>query len=88
VDYVFRYLAYKFLPLEVASKYGINYIEQIEQSLTQQPIKIIQKVATKDMKFAAQTQEDAPPCHQCGAVMVRSGSCYKCLECGETSGCS
>jgi ribonucleoside-diphosphate reductase alpha chain len=88
VDYVFRYLAYKFLPLEVASKYGINYIEQIEQSLTQQPIKIIQKAAVKDMKFAAQTQEDAPPCHQCGSVMVRSGSCYKCLECGETSGCS
>jgi ribonucleoside-diphosphate reductase alpha chain len=34
------------------------------------------------------TQEDAPPCHSCGAIMVRNGSCYKCLNCGETSGCS
>ena len=35
-----------------------------------------------------QNQEDAPPCNMCGAIMVRSGSCYKCVNCGETSGCS
>jgi len=33
-------------------------------------------------------QEDAPPCHECGAIMVRGGACYKCLNCGATSGCS
>jgi ribonucleoside-diphosphate reductase alpha chain len=32
--------------------------------------------------------EDAAMCSACGAVMVRNGSCYKCLDCGETSGCS
>ncbi|MFH0820309.1 MAG: adenosylcobalamin-dependent ribonucleoside-diphosphate reductase [Candidatus Peregrinibacteria bacterium] len=32
--------------------------------------------------------EDAPMCHNCGSVMLRNGSCYKCLDCGETSGCS
>ncbi len=31
---------------------------------------------------------DAPICSTCGAIMVRNGSCYKCLECGSTSGCS
>jgi ribonucleoside-diphosphate reductase alpha chain len=31
---------------------------------------------------------DAPSCHTCGAIMVRNGSCYKCVECGSTSGCS
>ncbi len=31
---------------------------------------------------------DAPTCHTCGAIMVRNGSCYKCVECGSTSGCS
>jgi hypothetical protein len=35
-----------------------------------------------------QAQADAPPCHQCGSIMIRSGSCYKCRNCGETSGCS
>ena len=32
--------------------------------------------------------EDAAMCSACGSVMVRNGSCYKCLDCGETSGCS
>jgi ribonucleoside-diphosphate reductase alpha chain len=33
-------------------------------------------------------QEDAPSCYYCGAIMLRNGSCYKCLNCGSTSGCS
>jgi len=31
---------------------------------------------------------DAPACQYCGSLMVRNGSCYRCLECGSTSGCS
>ncbi|HUQ49589.1 MAG TPA: vitamin B12-dependent ribonucleotide reductase [Terriglobales bacterium] len=31
---------------------------------------------------------DAPSCHVCGAIMTRNGSCYRCGECGSTSGCS
>ena len=31
---------------------------------------------------------DAPSCNVCGAIMVRNGSCYRCLSCGSTSGCS
>jgi ribonucleoside-diphosphate reductase alpha chain len=31
---------------------------------------------------------DAPLCSACGALMVRNGSCYKCVNCGGTSGCS
>jgi ribonucleoside-diphosphate reductase alpha chain len=31
---------------------------------------------------------DAPSCHVCGAIMTRNGSCYRCNECGSTSGCS
>ena len=33
-------------------------------------------------------QSDAPSCADCGAIMIRNGSCYKCLNCGATSGCS
>ena len=40
-------------------------------------------------QFAAmQNQEDAPPCTTCGSIMVRSGACYKCGNCGTTSGCA
>ena len=43
----------------------------------------------KGSSFAAiQNQEDAPPCSTCGSIMIRSGSCYKCANCGTTSGCA
>jgi ribonucleoside-diphosphate reductase alpha chain len=32
--------------------------------------------------------EGAPPCSDCGAIMVRNGACYRCLNYGSTSGCS
>ena len=40
------------------------------------------------VKIAFAAQADAPSCADCGAIMVRNGSCYKCLNCGSTSGCS
>jgi ribonucleoside-diphosphate reductase alpha chain len=33
-------------------------------------------------------QQDAPTCPSCGHVAVRNGACYKCLNCGESLGCS
>jgi ribonucleoside-diphosphate reductase alpha chain len=38
--------------------------------------------------FAFRPDEDAPPCPDCGSIMVRNGACYKCMNCGATSGCS
>ena len=37
---------------------------------------------------AFQNDLDAPVCHACGHIMVRNGSCHRCFNCGETSGCS
>ena len=43
----------------------------------------------KKSQFSSmQNQEDAPPCTTCGSIMVRSGACYKCPNCGTTSGCA
>jgi ribonucleoside-diphosphate reductase alpha chain len=39
-------------------------------------------------KVTFSAQADAPSCADCGSIMVRNGSCYKCLNCGSTSGCS
>jgi ribonucleoside-diphosphate reductase alpha chain len=36
----------------------------------------------------AHFQKDAPTCPNCGHVAVRNGACYKCLNCGESLGCS
>ncbi len=42
-------------------------------------------VKTEESTFA--NQEDAPPCANCGSITVRSGACYSCPNCGNTSGC-
>jgi ribonucleoside-diphosphate reductase alpha chain len=41
-----------------------------------------------EMRQAFLNQQDAPPCPDCGCIMVRNGTCYKCMNCGTTSGCS
>ena len=35
-----------------------------------------------------QMQTDAPACDICGTITVRNGTCYKCLNCGNSMGCS
>jgi ribonucleoside-diphosphate reductase alpha chain len=42
----------------------------------------------RPQKAAFLYQQDAPSCSDCGSIMVRNGACYKCLNCGSTSGCS
>jgi ribonucleoside-diphosphate reductase alpha chain len=39
-------------------------------------------------KQMQQNQSDAPACNVCGAIMMRSGACYKCNNCGNQGGCS
>ena len=46
------------------------------------------RTPAKSTFAAIQNQEDAPPCSTCGSIMVRSGACYKCSNCGTTSGCA
>ena len=39
-------------------------------------------------RISFEVSADSPSCSDCGSIMVRNGSCYKCLNCGSTSGCS
>ena len=94
MDYIFRYLASKFLPPQEASALGVQIDEPpltslkvfappqlpSQQSLPAAPSK---KGALVDIE-----DRDAPVCFECGSLMVRNGACYKCLNCGSTSGCS
>ncbi len=100
VDYIFRWLAVKFLSHEAQYAVGINTAEPPttpeQLTLDVQAMALTKKdsvapavPAAKKSNFAAiQNQEDAPPCSTCGSIMVRSGACYKCANCGTTSGCA
>jgi len=92
VDYIFRWLATKFLSPRAQFNAGVNSdnpdalkADELEPPVNELSVESEKNSAT----FAAiQNQEDAPPCSMCGAIMVRSGSCYKCNNCGTTSGCA
>jgi ribonucleoside-diphosphate reductase alpha chain len=45
-------------------------------------------LVAKALTASIQNQKDAPPCPKCGHISVRNGACYKCLNCGESLGCS
>ena len=96
-DYIFRWLGKKFIKEENSTANASNEVSdvKISEETAKKPSAILNAAATKaasvlekNEKFVFETQSDAPPCHECGSIMIRSGSCYKCLECGSTSGCS
>jgi ribonucleoside-diphosphate reductase alpha chain len=94
VDYIFRWLATKFLSPEAQFHAGVNGRELDESGHSQLPATsqasaAAPKAAAAPTSYSTiQNQEDAPPCSTCGAIMIRSGACYKCSNCGNTSGCA
>ena len=46
------------------------------------------KAETATQEYMKSMQSDAPACNTCGHITVRSGTCYKCLNCGNSMGCS
>jgi ribonucleoside-diphosphate reductase alpha chain len=116
MDYIFRWLAGKFLGAEAKSAVGLQ--ERAEagaapvaageaearpepaaapevaglsrQAPAGEAVRIAGGSGSPGSAVPAgfQLQDDAPPCYYCGAIMLRNGACYKCLNCGSTSGCS
>jgi ribonucleoside-diphosphate reductase alpha chain len=101
MDYIFRWLALKFLPRE--EQFGINTDEFTDDSdkILDEPDNTTIKTDSNDsslqpQKKAAESDEnksfvlsvDAPTCHNCGHLMVSNGNCHMCTVCGSTSGCS
>ena len=114
MDYIFRWLALKFLPkdaqpLESASIAPPNGVEvadaaQLASKFTQAATdpsperarasaRAVSPVSREPVPTGPQLagvahSDDAPSCPDCGAIMVRNGACYRCMNCGSTSGCS
>jgi ribonucleoside-diphosphate reductase alpha chain len=92
VDYIFRWMASKFLSTEAQFYAGVNGRELDEGRAANDGAAAAATQAAKpsaaNPHSTIQNQEDAPPCSTCGAIMIRSGACYKCVNCGNTSGCA
>jgi ribonucleoside-diphosphate reductase alpha chain len=88
VDYIFRWLASKFLSREDQAQIGVHVtLESSSTTPDTAASKSSQSSSLTDIK-SMYALDDAPTCASCGSIMVRNGSCYKCMNCGDTSGCS
>jgi ribonucleoside-diphosphate reductase alpha chain len=76
MDYIFRWLGSKFLGPEYA-------LGEAGETTKLKPTE-----ENPQQELFAPTVADAPACSECGGMMTRNGSCYKCENCGSTSGCS
>jgi ribonucleoside-diphosphate reductase alpha chain len=77
MDYIFRWIGAKFLGPEYANT-------EAGETTTLRPTEASPQ---QELPFAPSVA-DAPLCAECGSIMTRNGSCYKCGNCGGTSGCS
>ena len=60
-----------------------EYLAHVEEGLGTKNL-----VADPLSQQGSNMQADAPACDVCGSITVRSGTCYKCLNCGNSMGCS
>ncbi|MEK7665702.1 MAG: vitamin B12-dependent ribonucleotide reductase [Patescibacteria group bacterium] len=110
VDYIFRWMALKFLSQDEQRTVGVNFepTEQImvtkedtsqlpsQANIFAEPLltpdssdsRLLRSSDSLTLTSTFDNQADAPACDTCGSIMVRNASCYKCLNCGGTSGCS
>jgi ribonucleoside-diphosphate reductase alpha chain len=94
VDYIFRWMASHFLGVEDQDEAGVVRrdvpVDASAPAAGNEVVNGLKVIATAagTVQKIAFINTDAPACPDCGAITVRSGSCYKCLNCGATTGCS
>ncbi len=96
VDYVFRWLGYRFLSPEDREQLGLvrtseladaaPQLELLSKTIALVPSTSVARPGTAPRRM--NSTPDAPPCPRCGWLTVRNGTCHKCENCGETTGCS
>lgn len=82
LDYIFRLLAFEYL--------GQTELVHVKPEQLDLPMEKTARPQMNDPLSAqlAAVMADAPLCNECGHVTVRNGTCYRCLNCGNSMGCS
>jgi ribonucleoside-diphosphate reductase alpha chain len=102
MDYIFRWLQLRFLTgqqqmlfenLRPKLSVGSGHLPENGEVETPQPRTENREMRTGSVHAADALSSivdlgDAPTCSFCGSIMTRNGSCYRCMSCGSTSGCS
>jgi ribonucleoside-diphosphate reductase alpha chain len=105
IDYIYRWLASRFLDAEDQEAVGIVRRDLAPSAPTSTAITPSPEApasssgpravvdtgngqAAPAQRLTFVVNADAPACSECGSITVRSGACYKCMNCGATTGCS
>jgi ribonucleoside-diphosphate reductase alpha chain len=88
LDYIARWLGGKFLSSEyLKPRAASSDQDMIRPAISSSVVNAANRKLIQSSNSGG-TTGDAPSCPTCGMLMVRNGSCYKCVNCGSTSGCS
>jgi len=91
VDYIFRWMASEFLSEDEKEEFGVLSpavkAKMMAAEYGQDVAAASPGQSNGHNRRPPGTQTDAPPCSNCGWIMTRAGACYRCDNCGTTSGC-
>ncbi len=87
LDYLARWLGGKFLSSDCLKPSAASSEDMIHPAISSPAVNAGNHKPIQSSSGGG-TAGDAPSCSTCGMLMVPNGSCYKCVNCGSTSGCS
>ena len=92
LDYIARWLGGRFISADYLKLNGASHAEAAPLPTMALPASAMtlapMKSANTTSNSPSNAHEGAPTCSECGMLMVPNGACYKCENCGSTSGCS
>ena len=71
-----------------ANAQEIQFVTKIEEVEISESAETVANSVTTVQEVLGDMMGDAPACNECGHITIRNGSCYKCLNCGNSLGCS
>ena len=69
-------------------KQETQFVTKVEEVKETETVEVISNSVTTVQEVLGDMMGDAPACPDCGHITIRNGSCYKCLNCGNSLGCS
>lgn len=89
IDYIGRWLGGKFISSDyLVQMDAAEDAPAAKAAVADPPAVVVARPAEEDKSRPRAAIDDAPSCSECGMLMTPNGSCYKCENCGSTSGCS
>ena len=66
----------------------VQFVTKIQKTEPLDTTEATSNSVTTVQEVLSDMMGDAPACNECGHITIRNGSCYKCLNCGNSLGCS